>query len=218
MLAGAAASSFCVWLVGRDAARRIETDDIEISSRRQPPLPDFPTASRTADNNNRIVRIGLVADPDGTAIAYNGDADGLFSDGKFRTGLSLEQAAKVLRVSPDTLSNPMSPGEIDPNVELFKVQVGTLTPSARQLTRKIRKQQVLQGKKPDAIVADWVITKFSFTLNRLKQPTMRRRSFLRPSCAAAETMPARRQDPRGGCEQRRSRIRPHRPHAGDAPH
>jgi hypothetical protein len=185
-LAGAAGA----WAIGREVARRIENHDIQIASRRQPPAPDCPVESRTADNNNMIMRMGLVGDLDGTAVAYTHEADHLVVGGRFRIDLPLEQMASLLRISPDLLANPQAPAEIDSNAELFRAQAGTLTDKAKELSRKLRKQQVLAGKKPNAVVGTWVITDFSFTLNRLRHPNEQENIILSAIIsAAAETMP-----------------------------
>jgi hypothetical protein len=178
------------WAIGHEVAKRIENHDIQIASRRQPPAPGYPVAGRTVDNNNLIMRMGLVGDLDGTAVAYAHEADHLVADGKFQIDLPLEQMAALLGISPDSLANPQSPDEIDPNAELFRAQAGTLTDKAKELSLKLRKQQVLAGKKPDAVVATWVITDFSFTLNRLRHPNEQENIILSAIIsAAAETMP-----------------------------
>jgi hypothetical protein len=58
------------WGIGREASRRIQDHDITIASRVQPPDPRFPAEGPTAAHNNMIVRMGLVADLDGRAVAY----------------------------------------------------------------------------------------------------------------------------------------------------
>jgi hypothetical protein len=104
--------------------------------------------------------------------------------------LPLEQMASLLCISPDLLANPQAPAEIDPNAELFRAQAGTLTDRAKELSRRLRKQQVLAGKKPDAVVGMWLITDFSFTLNRLRHPNEQENIILSAIIsAAAETMP-----------------------------
>jgi hypothetical protein len=97
-----------------------ENHDIQIASRRQPPAPDCPVESRTADNNNMIMRMGLVGDLDGTAVAYTHEADHLVVGGRFRIDLPLEQMASLLRISPDLLANPQAPAEIDSNAKEWK--------------------------------------------------------------------------------------------------
>ena len=178
------------WATGREATKCIQNHDIEIASRRQPPAPGFPAPSRRADNNNMIMRMGLVGDLDGTAVAYTIEADHLVADGKFQIDLPLEQMAELLAISPDLLANPRSPDAIDPGAALFRAQAGTLTDSAKERSRKMRRRQVLDGKKPDAVVGEWVITEFTFTLDRLKQPNEQEKRVLSAiSAAAAETMP-----------------------------
>ena len=108
------------WAIGREATRRIENHDIQIASRRQPPATGCPVASRTADNNNMIMRMGLVGDLDGTAVAYTHEADHLVVGGRFRIDLPLEQMASLLRISPDLLVNPQAPAEIDSNAKEWK--------------------------------------------------------------------------------------------------
>ena len=178
------------WAIGREAARRIENHDIQIASRRQPPATGCPVASRTADNNNMIMRMGLVGDLDGQAIAYTVDADHLVDNGRFVIDLPLEQMAELFKTSPDLLEDPRSPDAIDPGAALFRAQAGTLTDSAKERSRKMRRRQVLDGKKPDAVVGEWVITDFIFTLDRLRHPNEQEMRVLSAIIlAATETMP-----------------------------
>ncbi len=168
----------------------IEKRDIEISSRRQAPALGYPAASRTEDHNNMIMRMGLVGDLDGQAIAYTAEADRFVAGGKFRIDLPLEQLAELLCISPDSLANARSPDEVDPDAELFRAQAGTLTENGKERSRSLRSQQVREGTHPHAVVGEWVITNFSFTLNRLKHPNDDEKAVLAAIIdAAAETTP-----------------------------
>jgi hypothetical protein len=117
------------------------------------------------------MRMGLVANLDGTAIAYTAEGGRLVVNGRFRTDLPLEQLARLLGVSVVSLANRQSPFEIDPDAELFSAQSGTLTENGKLVSRKLRERQVLEGKKAFAVYSEWVVTNFSFTLKRLKHPT-----------------------------------------------
>ncbi len=120
MAALALVSALLAWGIGKGLSRRIEVDDIKRSSRRQEPLPGFPDPHLVAVYNNEIMRRGLVGDLDGTAIAYMAEADGLVDkDGGFRTNLTLERMARILKVSGATIAKPDSPREIDPDAVLF---------------------------------------------------------------------------------------------------
>jgi hypothetical protein len=159
------------WAIGHVASKRIEDGDIEASSERQEPAPGFPASRKVADNNNAIMKRGLVGDLDGTAIAYAAEVDGLVAnDGRFQTGLTLEPMARILNVGVETISKASAPHEIDPDAVLFKVQSGRLTELGKELSRRRRKEQALQGRKRDAVYDDWIVKKLSFTLNRLKHP------------------------------------------------
>jgi hypothetical protein len=160
-----------VWAIGFETGKRIEVRDFEPAYPGQHPPPGYPKATRTADNNNMLMRLGLVANLDGTAVAYSIEADRLVSDGQFRTDLRLAQLAALLKVSPDSIANPRSPNEIDPDAELFRAQAGTLTQRSKDVSRNRREQQLREGKIPDAVVPEWVVTNYSFTLNRLKHPS-----------------------------------------------
>ena len=189
-LAALLAAAAATYAIGREFAKRIEKHDIEVATRRQPPAPGFPESSRTDDNNNMIMRMGLVGDLDGQAIAYTAEAARLVRDGKFRIDLPLDRMAELLRVSPHLLATARSPNEVDPNAELFRAQSGTLTVNAKTLSRASRGRQAREGKKPDAVYPDWVITNYSFTLNRLNVPSADEKVVLAAiKIAAAETMP-----------------------------
>jgi hypothetical protein len=175
-----------VWVIDRGTAGHVENDDIEPSSQRQPPLPGFPKPTRTADNNNRLNQLGVVANLEGTAIAYTAEADHLVSHGRFRTDLRLDQVAAVLKVGTESIADPRSPDEIDPDAELFRAQAGTLTQKSKGLSRNMRRQQSLEGRTPDAVYAEWVLTDYSFTLNRLQHPTDEEQTVLTAIVRAAE--------------------------------
>jgi hypothetical protein len=178
------------WVIGNEASRSTFSDDVENSTRSPPLTSGFFSASRTEENNNAITRMGLAGDLDGTAIAYTLEADGLVSNGKFRLDLPLEQVARILGVSRQSISSPRHPDRIDPDAELFRAQVGTLTENAKGLSRKIRSRQLLEGRNPDAVVDEWVITNFSFTLNRLTNPEAEEKIVLLAIVrAASEIMP-----------------------------
>jgi hypothetical protein len=178
------------WAIGRAAARRIENEDIVIASQRQPPAPGFPRATPTVDHNNALVRMGLAANLNGTAIAYTSEADGLVFGGQFRTDLALVELAEVLRVEPANIASRLAPAEVDPDAELFRAQVGTLTEESKERSRHERIQQVRTGKRPNAIVAAFVHTDLSFTLNHLRNPTAEEKTVLAAiTHAAAGIMP-----------------------------
>lgn len=181
----ALAAAAAAWAFGRELARRIESQDIMVAARRQPPAPGFPPADPGADHNNALMRMGLVVNLDGTAIAYNGEADGLVCDGQFRTDLPLADLACVLRIWPESIASRLAPHEIDPDAELFRAQAGTLTEESKERSRNLRRKQARTGKTPDAVVADFVVTNFSFTLNRLKHPTDQERKVLAAIARAA---------------------------------
>ena len=93
------------WAIGRKAARRIDNQDIATASPRQPPSPGFPRASPNVDHNNALSRMGLVANLDRTAIASTAEADGLVSNGQFRTDLTLAELASILPIDPATIAS-----------------------------------------------------------------------------------------------------------------
>jgi hypothetical protein len=177
------------WVIGREASERIERHDIEIASRRQPPVPGIPKATRTAVNNNMIMRLGLVGDLDGTAIAYTAEADLLVFDGQFRVDFSLEHLARILGVGSDSLADARSPHEINPDAVLFRAQVGTLTENGKAISMASRRRRTRERKTPDAIFGEWVTKDFAFTLNRLKHPNEEERIVLSAIGLAAAEIP-----------------------------
>lgn len=190
MAAVALIAAAVAWAIGRETAKRIEDGDIERSSRRQPPLPGLPAATRTVLNNNTIMKMGFVGDLDGKAIAYTAEADGLVAGGQFRTDLPLEALAAILRVRPDAIAHPRFPRQVDPDAELFRAQAGTLTANAKARSREKRAWQRQHGKTPDGVVAEWIVRDFSFTLNRLRHPDDAEKAVLSAILrAAGETMP-----------------------------
>ena len=147
LVAIALVGTTATWAIGREVSRRIQNRDIEIASQRQPPAPGYPAATRTADNNNMIMRMGSVGDLEGQAIAYTMEADYLVANGRFRIDLPLDQMTELLRVSPELLANSRSPDAIDPAAALFKAQAGTLTDGAKECSRKLRRRPVAGRQK-----------------------------------------------------------------------
>jgi hypothetical protein len=182
----AAAGAF---VLGHVSSLPIENDR-EVFAASEAPLPGFPPESRTAANNNMIARLGWVPDLDGTVVVYTVEADRLIARGRFRTDLSLDELAAALRISAESIANPRSPNEIDPDAELFRALSGVLTDKAKEIDRKCRRE-LLPGQIPGHVDPEWVIKEFSFTLNRLKHPSEEEKSVL---CAivraASEIMPA----------------------------
>jgi hypothetical protein len=185
----AALATAWVWAIGHGASRSSETDRSDIFAGREAPLPGRPPESRTVANNNMIARLGWVPNLDGTAIAYALQADRLVEGGRFRTDLSLNQTARALKISPSSIANPRFPDEIDPDAELFRARSGVLTEKSKESIRRFERQ-LLAGMVPDPVVHEWVITDFSFTLNRLKQPNDDEKSVISAIVhAASEIMP-----------------------------
>ncbi len=181
----AVAATSAVWAMGRETARWIERQDIATASQRQPSAPGFPRAGPTVDHNNALMRMGLVASLDGTAVAYTAEADGLVIDGQFRIDLTLAELANILCVDPASIASRLAPAEVDPDAELFRARVGTLTEEGKERSRNMRGQQARAGKKPDAVFPDFVDTNFSFTLNRLRNPNAKEKVVLAAIARAA---------------------------------
>jgi hypothetical protein len=187
----AALATAWVSAIGHGASHSSESDRTDIFGAREARLPGLPPESHTVANNNMIAQLGWVPNLDGTAIAYDRQADRLVEGGRFRTDLSLDQTARALKISPSSIANPRAPEEIDPDAELFRAQSGVLTEKSKVSARKYQKQQLLEGTLPDPIVQECVITEFSFTLNRLKQPSDEEKAVLSAIVrAASEIMPA----------------------------
>jgi hypothetical protein len=166
------------WPIGREASTRIENHDIAIASRRQAPAAGFPATTQTTDHNNAIMRIGLVADLDGKAIAYAAEADRLVVDGRFRVDLPVAQIASLLHARPDLLPGSRSQDEINPDAELIRAQAGTLTDNAKKRSRELRSRQKLAGKKVDAVVAEWGGHEFLLHSQSPETPERRREDRL----------------------------------------
>jgi hypothetical protein len=185
----AAVATAWVWAIGHGAWRSSATDQMDIFAEPEAPLPGLPLQCRTAANNNMIARLGWVPNLDGTAIAYDRQADHLVEEGRFRTDLSLNQTARALKISPSSIANPRSPDEVDPDAELLRAQSGVLTPRSKESVRRFQRQ-LAAGTVADSIVNEWVITEFSFTLDRLKEPSDQEKAVLSAIArAASEIMP-----------------------------
>ena len=94
-----------------------------------------------------------------------------------------------MKISTSSIANPRSPDEVDPDAELFRAQSGVLTQNSKESARRFQRQ-LAAGTVADSIVNEWVITEFSFTLNRLKQPSDQEKAVLSAIArAASEIMP-----------------------------
>jgi hypothetical protein len=177
-IAAICAALGATWVIGREASRRIETHDIEISSQRQEPLSGFPKNVR-ADINSIVVRMGWVGKLDGTALPYAAEADNLVTpDGRIRTDLTVNEACQLLHLDPSDIAKKGLPLEIDENASLFRAQAGRLTPESQQRARKRRIEQLYEGRPPDAANGEWDVREFVFTLRSLKHPTNEEQTIL----------------------------------------
>jgi hypothetical protein len=171
IVALAAILTATAWAIGYEAVRRIEGNDIMISSRRQEPLPGFPKSAK-ADVNRIVIANGWVGNLRGDAAAYDAEADNLVDhDGRFRLNLSAYDAARLLSIDPRVIAKTDSPHEIDETAPLFRVQVGTLTAESRQSAIKRRIEQLAKGEPPYAASGNWDVREFVFTLAKIKHPT-----------------------------------------------
>jgi hypothetical protein len=178
------------WVLGQAASEQMERRKAGSAVNFEPPSSRFPRPRQTVVNNNAIMIMGLVGDLDGMAIAYASGADRLVANGRFRLDLSLEQMAELLGIRPESISDPRSPRHVDPNAELFRAQAGTLTQHAKKRSRIFRERQVRSGQRPSGVHGQWLITHYSFTLNRLKHPNDDEKIVLSAIVrAAAEIMP-----------------------------
>jgi hypothetical protein len=174
----AAMAAGAAWAIGRAASLRIEGQDIEVASRRQEPLPGIRRDPRAAINGT-VMSMGWVANLDGTAVAYSAEADGLVApDGRFRTDLAPQAAARILHLDPEAIAKAASPEEIDPQAILFRAQSGTLTEPSKAGSRWRRKEQAARGLRPDAAYGGWDVRDFSFTIERLRHPNEEEQAVL----------------------------------------
>ncbi len=169
------------WTAGKDLSSLIEAKNLDIAARRQEPLPNFPRPPITevVDFAARYAR-----DIDGIAVPYTAEADRLvLPDGEFKTDLTIEEAATILRMDPSEIAK--TDGSLDPDATLFLANSGILTPEAKRWSRAMRAAQATKGEKPWQIYFEFTVTEYRFMLNKLKNPSQQERVILAAISRAA---------------------------------
>jgi hypothetical protein len=147
--------------------------------RHSPHSRDLPTPSRTAQSNNKAAELRLPANLEGTAVAYPQEVAALAdADGEFRTGLSLDEIASVLKVDPQSIAKRESRHEIDPDAFLFMAVTGRLTEQAKARSRRMRETDLQHLQPVSATSEDWVKTAVPFSLNSLRHPDQEQKIVL----------------------------------------
>jgi hypothetical protein len=190
LAAVALVAAVITWIIGREASRRIEHDDIERASRRQPPLEGHPRPSKAAEINNLVAARGLAADLEGTAVIYpEGVCSLVATDGTFKIDLSAQGMAELLDLAPHGIAKIGSASEIDPQAVLFTAVSGRLTERAKVLARRGREEQARLGRPASAVGNEWVKTVHPFSLNSLKSPTPPQKQILDAISRSARVVP-----------------------------
>jgi hypothetical protein len=146
---------------------------------------------KTMHNNNDLARAGFVPNPDGTAVAFDSNALHLFSEGRLRTNLTLEEIAKIFHRERKSLSLPGFPDEINRDAVLFRAVAGRLTDRGKSLSRHVRGLPLEDGNIPFYTYSEWNATDYMFTLNRLRFPSASENIVVQAiSLAAAGVMPS----------------------------
>ena len=162
---------FFSW-AGNDLLARKHKHEAEEKLGYSPPPEAFPKPSAIAKNNNNTAELHLPPDLEGTAVIYPEQVDGLVDrDGVFRTGLSLSELARVLRVDTQKIASEGSKDEIDPDAVLFCALTGTLSEQAKAKSWQLREVEIRMGQPPSSVADGWVQCKLSFCLNALLHPS-----------------------------------------------
>ena len=116
------------WWLGSQHAHRFGQHRVDENAVYFSPLEGVPKSSKAVENNNKTAKLHLPVNLEGTAVAYPEEVGGLVAaDGSFRTELTLNEMATVLRISSQTIAKPRSKKEIDPDAVLFKAVTGKLS-------------------------------------------------------------------------------------------
>ena len=135
--------------------------------------------------------MGLLANLDGLAIVYPLEVDKIVAaDGTFRTDLSPQHMASILRIDPRPISANASEHEIAADATLFKAVVCTLTDESKAFIREFRKSQQRKGLPPNGGGGEFTRKEIAFTLNDIGNPDDQRKMILTAiSRAARGVMP-----------------------------
>jgi hypothetical protein len=173
------------WLAG-EYAHRFDQHRIEEKTGYSPPSERRPKPSWAEVNNNETVELHLRVNLEGTAVAYPAQVDRLVdADERFRTELSLNEMASVLRIDPQKFAKRRSKNEIDPEVVLFEAVTGRLSERAKARSRQRREIEIREGWPVSAFGHEWVTAAFPFSLNALRDPNQEQKVVLDAiSCSA----------------------------------
>ncbi len=159
------------WWAGKEFLQRTRSNDPREKPGYSPPLKSAPPPSPSAQNNNANAALGLAPDLEGTAVLYPEKVARLVRhDGEFRTDLSLDELATILKVDRQTIAKKGSTVEVDPDAVLFTAVAARLTEKAKARARRAREIQVRMGMPASAVGDEWQLTKLKFSLNDLIRP------------------------------------------------
>jgi hypothetical protein len=159
------------WWAGNEFLQWSRTNDPREKPGYSPPLKNAPPPSPDAKKNNANAALGLAPDLEGTAVLYPEEVAHLVHhDGEFRTDLSLDELATILKVDRQTIAKKGSTVEVDPDAKLFTAVAARLTEKAKAEARRVREIQVRMGMPASAVGDEWQLTKLTFSLNDLIRP------------------------------------------------
>jgi hypothetical protein len=135
--------------------------------------------SQVEVNYNKDAELHLPVNLEGTAVAYPQDVAAMVGpDGEFRTDLSLNAIASLLKIDPRTTAKRGPKDEIDPATVLFTAVAGGLSEPAKTRSRRLRETEY-GGLQPVLATGDeWVTVEFPFCLNAIRHPNPEQKLIL----------------------------------------
>jgi hypothetical protein len=121
------------------------------------------------DSNNEAAALHLPANLEGTAVVYPQAVAALVgADGEFRTELSLNAIASILKIDPQTIARRGSKNEIDPEAALFTAVTGRLSERAKARIRRLREKEYVDTGSAPVNPDEWLTVEVPFSLNTLR--------------------------------------------------
>jgi hypothetical protein len=147
--------------------------------RYSPPSEGMPKASQAVVSNNKAALLQLPVNLEGTAVVYPQVVAALVrAEGEFRTGLSLNEMASVLKVDPQTIAKRGSRNEIDPEAVLFSALTGRLAERAKARSRRMRETEYPDTRPALVEPDEWLTVDVPFSLNVLRHPNQEQKMIL----------------------------------------
>jgi hypothetical protein len=145
-----------------------------------PASEGIPKPSPAEVSDNESAKLHLPINLEGTAVAYSQEVAALVSaDGEFRTELSLNEMASVLKIDPRSIARRGSRNEINPDAALFNAVTGRLSEPAKTRIWRLWETEEYPETRPVPTYPDeWLTVDVPFSLKVLRHPNPEQKMIL----------------------------------------